>query len=266
MDKHLYLSLLPESLVASMLDPEEFGAYMAGGTKKQSHEQAVFFELDADFRTHFFDIQAALDKCVARVDGTVKASVYVGIYRVLENIPLSAIGPMYLTTREGVTLRLDATAPPRFERKFHLYHELCPVHPLITSRMDPVEFTKFITDPRVSISMPRICFADLRLGELAKQPVSGKADEVMCPNVDHLRSCLEELVSRNKMTKTFDRLFPPRVLYRSIESGFFVGDQTGVLCYPMPSRQELETTHSQWWESSAKEVRASDRRAEPAQK
>ncbi len=247
-----------------MLAPEEFGAYMAGGTKKQSHEQAVFFELKPGFSSRFFDIPAAMEKCVPHVDGVPKASVYVGIYRVLENVPLDALGPLYLTTREGVTLKLEAKTPPHFERVFHLYQELCPVHPLITSRLDPVEFTKFITDPRISISMPRIFFADLKLGELARHPMRGRADELMCPNIDHLRSCLEELVSRNKMTKTFDRLFPPRVLYRSIESGFFVGDQTGVLCYPMPPLQELETTHRQWWESSAKEVRSGDRRQEPA--
>ncbi len=243
-----------------MLEPEEFGAYMAGGTKKQSHEQAVFFELKSDFRNRFFDIQGALDKCVAHIDGAPKSSVYVGIYRVLENIPLDAIGPLYLTTREGKTLRLDAQEPPVFERVFHLYQELCPVHPLITSRMDPAEFSRFITDPRVSISMPRICFADLKLGELARQPVSGKADQILCPNVEHLRSCLEELVSRNKTTKTFDRLFPPRVMYSSIETGFYVGDQSGVLCYPMPSCEELETKHSQWWESCTKEIRSKDRR------
>jgi hypothetical protein len=260
MENHLYLSLLPESLVASMLEPEEFGLYMAGGTEKQSHEQAVFFELNSDFRNRFFDIQGALDKCVAHVDGAPKASVYVGIYRVLENISLNAIGPLYLTTREGKTLKLEAEELPSFEPVFHLYQELCPVHPLITSRMNPVEFSRFITDPRVSISMPRICFADLKLGELARQPVKGNADEIFCANVDHLRSCLEELVTRNKTTKTFDRLFPPRVMFRSIETGFFVGDQTGVLYYPMPSPEELETTHRQWWESSGKEVRSHDRR------
>jgi len=260
MEKHLYLSMLPESLVASQLEPEGFGAYMAGGTEKQANEQAVFFEVKNDFRNRFFDIPGALDKCVEHVEGVPKASVYVGIYRVLENIPLDAIGALYLTTREGKTLRLDAQEPPLLERKFHLYQEMCPVHPLIASRMDPVEFARFITDPHVSISMPRICFADLKLGGLALHPMSGKGEGLMFPNVDHLRSCLEELVTRNKTTKTFDRLFPPHVMYRSIETGFFVGDQSGVAYYPMPSREDLETKHREWWESSGREVREGDGR------
>ena len=42
---HLYLSLIPEALVASHLPPEEYGAYLALGPKKRSHGQAVFFKL-----------------------------------------------------------------------------------------------------------------------------------------------------------------------------------------------------------------------------
>ena len=33
MDIYLYLSLIPEALIASMLPPEEFGTYLAVGTK-----------------------------------------------------------------------------------------------------------------------------------------------------------------------------------------------------------------------------------------
>ena len=41
MGTYLYLSLTPESLVASMLPPSEFGAYMAIGTQKQTNGQAM---------------------------------------------------------------------------------------------------------------------------------------------------------------------------------------------------------------------------------
>ena len=33
---HLYLSLIPEALIASMLTPEEFGVYYAVGTANKS--------------------------------------------------------------------------------------------------------------------------------------------------------------------------------------------------------------------------------------
>ena len=46
MTVHLYLSLIPEALIASMLTPEEFGAYYAVGSEKKSRGQAIFFEID----------------------------------------------------------------------------------------------------------------------------------------------------------------------------------------------------------------------------
>ena len=46
MAKHLYLSMIPEALIASMLTPEEFGVYYAVGSEKKSRGQAIFFEID----------------------------------------------------------------------------------------------------------------------------------------------------------------------------------------------------------------------------
>ena len=45
---HYYLSLIPDSLIASMLPPEEFGSYYALGSHKRSRGQAIFFEIDPD--------------------------------------------------------------------------------------------------------------------------------------------------------------------------------------------------------------------------
>ena len=64
MTVHLYLSLVPEALIASMLTPEEFGAYYAVGTKKKSSGQAVFFEVDPEFRNKYFRINEGVSRCV----------------------------------------------------------------------------------------------------------------------------------------------------------------------------------------------------------
>ncbi len=45
---YIYLSITPESLIGSMLPPDEFGAYLATGTKKRNKGQAIFFELDLE--------------------------------------------------------------------------------------------------------------------------------------------------------------------------------------------------------------------------
>ena len=51
---HLYLSLFPEALIASMLSPEDFGSYYALGSAKKSRGQAIFFEVDPEYRNPYF--------------------------------------------------------------------------------------------------------------------------------------------------------------------------------------------------------------------
>ena len=69
-ETYLYLSLIPETLVASMLPPEEFGTYLAVGTQKRSRAEAMFFSLDPDFRDEFFDWSIVERHCVPHGDGT----------------------------------------------------------------------------------------------------------------------------------------------------------------------------------------------------
>ena len=92
MNLHLYFSMIPEALVASMLTPDEFGAYLATGTEKRTHGQAVFFDLSPGFKSDFFNLSDIEKRCVPRLDGSPKNSVYLSIYRVLEHIPLEVLG------------------------------------------------------------------------------------------------------------------------------------------------------------------------------
>ncbi len=49
MTVHLYFSLVPEALIASMLPPEKFGQYYATGHEYKSKGQSIFFEIDPTF-------------------------------------------------------------------------------------------------------------------------------------------------------------------------------------------------------------------------
>ena len=60
MKTHLYFSLLPEALIASNLTPEQFGQYYATGHRYKSKGQAIFFEVDPEFRHAAFNIDDAL--------------------------------------------------------------------------------------------------------------------------------------------------------------------------------------------------------------
>ena len=248
MSVHLYFSMIPEALVASMLPPEDFGTYLATGTEKRSHGQAIFFSLSDRFGSDFFDLSDLESRCVPRPDGSPKNSVYISIYRVLEHIPLEALGSLWLTTGHGKTLELQqARILPEFQGRYHLYQELCPVQPLIGSVLDPGRFVRFITDPARPISLPRLCFADLELGGLADDPVNAEALDLPYRNIGHLRDCIIEMHDGSKRTKTVDRHYNQSVLFRCIRNGFFVGDQGGVRFYPYPSREVLASEHYAWW-------------------
>lgn len=252
MKTHLYLSMVPEALVASMLPPEEFGTYLAVGTEKRSRGNAIFLDLDDDCQCEHFDLASIPERCVPHPDGQPKHSVYLAIYRVLEHVPLDALNSLWLVTQDGRVLELkQASLPEDGPVKYHLYQEVCPVHPLIASTLGPAEFCRFITDPSRPIDVPRICFVDLELSELADDPRHGRATGLPYPYLEHIRDCLVELESDGgKHTKTVDRIHRESFPFRCIKRGFFLGDQEGLLYYPFPPRIELETTHYPWWRSA----------------
>ncbi len=88
----------------------------------------------------------------------------------------------------------------------------------------------------------------MELGELARDPASGDASALPYANLEHIRDCLHELQPNGeKQTKTIDRVGRQGLIYRCVHTGFYVGDQEGVLYYPYPSREELEDKYYVWW-------------------
>lgn len=253
MDIHLYLSLTPEALVASMLPPPEFGAYLATGTRKRSREQAIFFEVDSDLVKDHFPLATVQETCVPHPDGTPKHSVYISIYRVLERVPSEAMVSLWLTTRDGRALELEPMEPvPESHNNFHLYQELCPIRPMIVSSLGPVDFCQFITGSKTTIAVPKICFAELALGELADDPADGDIGDLPYRDIAHLRDCLRDLRTRRKITKTVNRIPNEQVFYRCVQGGFYVGDSHRVLRYPLPCVEAMERDHHKWWRSATK--------------
>lgn len=254
MDIYWYLSMTPESLVASMLPPEEFGTYLAIGTHQSTHGQAIFFDLELGEESREFDLSYAVEHCVPHPDGRPKHSLYIAIYRVLEKMPLQAIKSLWLATEKGKVLELrQAPLLPEFPGKYHLYQELCPVHPLVASSCAPAQFCRYITDPRRPFFVPKLCFVDLELAGLADDPEHAEPRDLYYPDhFLHLRECLLELKQApQKRTKTIDRLHPACLPYHCIRHGMFVGDQEQILYYPFPSRAELEGKYYYWWRRSA---------------
>jgi hypothetical protein len=255
--------MIPEALIASMLTPQEFGVYYAVGSAKKARGQAIFFELDPDFRHDYFPIEEGISRCVPHEDGSSKRSIYISVYRVLEHVPLDVIRGLYLVTQDGRVLELESSEAflddlvqsgcKRGEATegLHLYQEIAPVNPLVVSTLGPREFYELIVrNPTSLVSLPAICFVELRLGELATDPEHGAVRDLPYANIAHLRQCLMDIKDKTVQTKMVNRVQPASFPYRTIESGIFIGNKAGLRCYPLPSQEELRAKHYRWWRSA----------------
>lgn len=244
MSKYIYLTCNPEALVASMLPPESFGLYLSTGTKKRNKSQTIFFEIDLSRIEKLIDMDSLDKRCVVKSDGSPKSSVYLSVYRVLEMIPNEALKSLYLTTDHGIVLELKKVSYDKGKEQqnaLHLYQELCPVNPLVASSLAPSVFLKKLTDGSSPIVLPKLFFVELKLGDLATNPLAGSAEHLPYPNIGHLRDCLEIIRGEyEKHMKTVHRIFTGELLYRTIDSGFYVGSNDDLVFYPYPRMNELE--------------------------
>ena len=252
MTVHLYFSLIPEALIVSMLAPEQFGQYYATGPKYKSKGQAIFFEVDPTFRHDFFDIEEGLKRCVLHPDGSPKNSVYISVYRVLEHIPISALGKLYLSTAYGHTLGLErGTIMPREVPGLHMYQDLAPINSLVVSTLDPVSYYQGVTSqPAKFIRFPGLCFVELGLGALATDPENGPVGDLPYSFMHHLREALLELEPQGKPSKLVHRVHSLEFPYRMIKSGFYMGNGPDLAFYPMPPHEALRRQNNQWWRSA----------------
>ena len=250
MKQFVYLSITPESLVASHLPPVEFGNYLATGTRKRLRGQVIFLELDAA-KMKNLPIDYLNERLVPYKDGEPKRSLYLSIYRVLENTPLEAMKNLYLVTDDGKVLELKPKSfRPDDGDVIHLYQQFNPINTRVASKLSPTEFITFLTDTEKPVSVPMIFMAELKLNRLARHP-DAPIHDLPYPNPDHLRECLSRLISsEQRLTKTVIRQFKGDLSYRTVKDGFFVGNHDNYLYYPFLSTEELEGTYYSWWRSA----------------
>jgi hypothetical protein len=177
---------------------------------------------------------------------------------VLEHLPIGALGRLYLTTSYGHTLGLDRGEQlPEKESCLHLYQDLAPVNSLVVSNLDPASFYESVTtNPTKFIRFPSLCFVELVLDELAKDPENGQANDLPYPFIHHLREALMVLKPRtddqasSKDSKMVHRVHSLEFPYRMIKNGIYVGNGAELVFYPMLSHRELRESHNQWWRSA----------------
>lgn len=253
MNQHYYLSIFPiETLIASQLEPEQFGAYMATGSKKGSAEQIIFIEIEGNFGD-VFDWKYAEEKCISHPNGDPKHSVYLSVYRTLEHIPLDKLGRMYLTTRDGRVLGLDRDTYKGSidNRKYYIYHELCPVTPVIASVQSPGKFASTITDSKAKVSVPKIVFTDMKVPDFDEPEHTGNIGSMYDNKVPHVLNCIASVTAgEGKNNKTIDRSHVESFSFQVIENGVYIGDGNELLEYRMPDMETVKKTAYDWGRSA----------------
>jgi len=243
-----------EALVASHLEPEAFGLYMAVGTKKNTKGNVMFFEIDPDMGSDYFDLSVVRQECMPPPGAPPKRSKYISVYRVLENLDMAGVLKLYLVTADGRVMSLDAAPYDSSHEDAgpSLYQELCPVSPMVASELPPVEFLRFLTDPKNPICIPRLFFADL----LIDRDSSGRlAGYLPYPDPMHVVDCINEVEQRSgKKTKTVSRTPYLHGFFRTIRRGFFLGDAKEFRFYRFPERRVLEIEHAKWWRSASESL------------
>lgn len=252
---HLYMLCYRfEALVASHLEPEAFGLYMAVGTRKNTKGNVMFFEIDPNMKSSYFDLSILREECLPAAGAVPKRSKYISIYRVLEHLDMSSIMKLYLVTADGRVMSLDAAAydPAGEHSGPNLYQELCPVSPLVASDLGPLGFLRFMTDSDNPLCLPRLFFADL----LVDRDSAGRlAGYLPYPDPMHVVDCLNEVEQRSgKNTKTVWRTPYLHGFFRTIRRGFFLGDANEFRFYPFPERRVLEVEHAKWWRSASESL------------
>lgn len=249
---YYYLTIFPiESLIASNLEPTKFGSYLSTGSKKGSYENNIFIEIEEGC-SNFFDWDYAKKKCVPKENVEPKHSVYLSIYRTLENTPIKALKSIYLTTKDGRTLEIK---PEIFdnnlsEKKFYIYQEICPTRPLIVTSLKPKDYVKNITNKENKTYIPTIAFADIKTISFHSEN-TGSLGPLYDRNIEHLHNCVNEVtLNKDKLFKIVERSNVDKFSYQIIGDGIFVGDNQTIIFYRMISVEDLRRYHYDWARSA----------------
>ncbi|MBT8036626.1 MAG: hypothetical protein KJO21_03685 [Verrucomicrobiae bacterium] len=245
------------ALVASQLEPAEFGRHYATGSSRFFDGTVIFAEIDSHYRDAFFRIDELLEDIKSSRSGKPKRTKFIATYRVLEHIDLSAFQDLYVVSVEGEVLGLQQ-APyerqhgPGFIRTFQ---EICPFSSIILSHMTPPEFGNYLTDPDQPKGAPKVMFTqiDLPIDVFLKHIEENPFHHSPLPNVhpQKLRDQILEIKDNpNKKTKgvSLDSAID-KLSFLRLRSGFWICGGGAMLFYPIPEESKLEKDHYSFYKS-----------------
>ncbi|HTP57652.1 MAG TPA: hypothetical protein VMM82_01975 [Spirochaetia bacterium] len=253
----LYVILHPTTaLIGSQYTPEQLARHYTVGPTRHYRGKVLFAEVDLAFRNPYFRVDAALVELKPHPDGRPKATKFISCYRVLEHLDLSALGSLYLSSEEGYCLEIQSQPYPGAEAEGeYLYSEISPLRMLVLSKLNFVDFGRFITDPENSIGAPKFLYTQLDLNvaefmtEYDQNPFMQPPIENLHPSI--LRDAVNELravdYKSNKGLSLKSNL--DNVSYKLIRKGFMFSSGRDQRFYPMPTLAEIEKKNLRFWKS-----------------
>ena len=258
--KHLYAIMHPNrALVASQLEPVEFGKQYSIGTKRYYQGKILFAEVDLEYRNEYFPIEEYLEQTVAHDDGSPKQTKIISSYRVLEHLDLDAIGDLYAVTVTGQTLKIskaDYEATDSESGSIRIIQEINPLQLLVASTMDHPAFGAHMTSDDNPKGAPKLFYTQIELdidaflAEWEKNPflpppIPGVHPQKLAAALKELKEDSEPKVSTLGFASVLDK-----VVYRKLTKGFFLACGDKMNYYPFPSDQELQKNHYGWYRST----------------
>lgn len=260
--KYLYAIMHPNpSLVASQLEPLEFGKQYSVGTKRFYQGKLLFVEVDPAFRNDYFPIDEYLEKTIAKPDGSPKRTKIISSYRVLEHLDLEALGALYAVTPAGATLRIEKAEykPVAAEAgTIRLIQEINPLQLLVATTMDHGSFGEYLTSENNPKGAPKLFFTELDLdvesfltgwesNPFLPSPIPGIHPQKLSAALRFLKTSQDYKTATLGLASVFDQ-----VQYRNLRNGFYIADGAKMNYYPFPSEAELKSDHFAWYRQTDK--------------
>jgi hypothetical protein len=257
--KHLYAIMHPNpALVASQLEPADFGRYYSVGSARYYSGKMLFIEVDINFRHEYFPIDEYLDQTVEHPDGSPKMTKFISSYRVLEHLAVESLGSLYAATVSGDVLRMDQQpwTPASNTHPISIIQELNPIHLLVASSYDHVELGRYLTTPGNPRGCPKLFFTQIDLdvnrfltdwaqNPFLAAPIPGIHPQKLAQTLQSLKNDSTPRTKSIGIQSVFDR-----ISYSRICNGFFLAAGQQLLYYPMPSQEVLRRDHYGWWKHS----------------
>ena len=254
----LYLVLHPNhSLIASQLNPSDFAKHFMLGSARYFEGNLIFAEVDPNFRNPYFRIDEILKEVVPHEDGRPKATKFISSYRVLEHIDLKALGKLYFSNIYGDIVEMESKNDDPVLRgdELRIILEINPIKMMVLTKLNIIEYGKFITDPNMPKGAPKMFYTQLEFNadEFLKQFDENPFLQYHIPGIHPVR--LEKAIKeiRNTLYKKTKGLYfdcpIDKISYKNLRHGFMFASKDEIKFYPLLALDEIEKKYFKFWKN-----------------